>query len=141
MSLKKHYQDGEKQKECRSKQQFEGCNKGRQDDDFSQGKNPTGRLEKTEYVPPLREDVVKKVHEVSNLGETKGLNLLWQNYWWSRCSSAMKKAVRKCYECQIVTKQHNTEPMKPGMLPESPFQRVAFDFKVHFMMVTTRWYL
>ena len=45
MSLKK---DGEKQTGWRSKQQFEGCNKERQDNDFSQGKNPTGRLEKAQ---------------------------------------------------------------------------------------------
>ena len=85
-------------------------------------------------VPPyaLREDVVKKVLEMGHLGETKGLNLLRQNYWWPGCSSAMKKTVRKCYECQIVTKQHNIEPMKPEMLPEGPFQKVAVDFKGPF---------
>ena len=34
-------------------------------------------------VPPyaLREDVVKKVHEMGDLGETKGLKLLWQTNW------------------------------------------------------------
>ena len=53
------------------------------------------------FVPSyaLREDVVKKVHEIGHLGETKGLNLLRQNYWWPGCSSAMKEAVRKCHEC------------------------------------------
>ena len=57
-------------------------------------------------VPPyaLREDVVKKVHKMGHLGETNGLNLLRQNYWLPRCSSAMKEAVRKCHVCQIVTK-------------------------------------
>ena len=46
-------------------------------------------------VPPyaLREDVVKKVHKMGHLGETNGLNLLRQNYWLPRCSSAMKEAV------------------------------------------------
>ena len=35
------------------------------------------------YVPPyaLREDVVKKVHEMGDLGERKGLKLLWQTNW------------------------------------------------------------
>ena len=31
-----------------------------------------------------------------------------------------------------VTKQHNNEPMKPEMLPEGPFQKVAIDFKRPF---------
>ena len=44
----------------------------------------------------------------------------------------MNEAVRKCYECQILTKQQNTDPMKPEMLPESPFQKVAVDFKGPF---------
>ena len=85
-------------------------------------------------VPPyaLREDVVKKVHEMGHLGETEGLNLLRQNYWWPRCSSAMKEAVRKCHECQIVTKQHSIELMKPEMLWEGPSQKVAVDFKGPF---------
>ena len=88
-------------------------------------------------VPPhaSREDVVKKVQEMGHLGETKGLNLLRQNYWWPGCPSAMKEAVRKCHECQIVTKQHNIEPMKPEMLPEGPFQKVAVDFKGPFYNV------
>ena len=66
---------------------------------------------------------------MGHLGETIGLNLLQQNYWWPGCSSTMKETVRKCHECQIVTKQHNIEPMKPEMLPEGPFQKVAVDFK------------
>ena len=60
------------------------------------------------------------------------LNLLQQNYWWPGSSSAMKEDVRKCHECQIVTKQHNIEPMKPEMSPEGPFQSVAVDFKGPF---------
>ena len=76
--------------------------------------------------------MVKKVHEMGHLGEIKGLNLLQQNYWWPGCSSLMRKAVRKCHECQNVTKQHNIEPMKPEMLPEGPFQKVAVDFKGPF---------
>ena len=44
----------------------------------------------------------------------------------------MKEDVRKCHECQIVTKQHNIEPMKPEMSPEGPFQSVAVDFKGPF---------
>ena len=85
-------------------------------------------------VPPyaLKEDVVKKVHEKGHLGKTKRLNLLRQNYWWPGCSSAMKEAVRKCHECQTVTKQDNIEPMKPEMLPEGPFQNVAVDVKAPF---------
>ena len=31
-----------------------------------------------------------------------------------------------------MTKQDNTEPMKPEMLPEGPFQNVAVDFKAPF---------
>ena len=44
----------------------------------------------------------------------------------------MKEAIRICHECQIVTKQHNIEPMKPEKLPEGPFQKVAVDFKGPF---------
>ena len=44
----------------------------------------------------------------------------------------MKEAVRKCHECHIVTKQQNVEPIKPEMLPECPFQKVAVDFKGPF---------
>ena len=85
-------------------------------------------------IPPyaLREDVVKKLHEMGHLGETKGLNLLWQTYWWPGCSSAMKEAVRECHECQIVTKQHNIEPMKPEILPQGSFQKVAIYFNGPF---------
>ena len=69
---------------------------------------------------------------MGHLGETQGLNLLQQNYWCPGCSSAMKEAFRKCCECQVVTKQHNIKPMKPDMLPEGPFQKVAVDFKGPF---------
>jgi len=94
-------------------------------------------------VPPYasREEVVQKVHQMGHLGETKGLNLLRQNYWWPGCSSAMKEAVRRCHECQIVTKHHNTEPMKPELLPEGPFQKWLLTLKVPFMMVIMHWYL
>ena len=44
----------------------------------------------------------------------------------------MKEAVRKCHECQIVTKQHSIELMKPEMLLEGPSQKVAVDFKGPF---------
>lgn len=93
-------EDGEKQRWYKCKQQLEICNKERQDDDVSHGKNPK-RLEKVQelfYQPVLlserelhviddttymnnswilpyllREDVVKKVPEMGHLGETKGL--------------------------------------------------------------------
>ena len=70
----------------------------------------------------MREDVVKKVRGMGHLGETKGPG----------CSSAMKEAVRKSCECQIVTKQQNIEPMKPEILPEGPFQKVAVNFNGPF---------
>ena len=60
-------------------------------------------------VLPYVEDVVKKVHEMGHLGKTKGLPLLRQNFWLPGCSSEMKEAVRKCRECQIVTKQYNID--------------------------------
>ena len=44
----------------------------------------------------------------------------------------MKEAVRKCHECQIVTKQHSIELMKPEMLLEGPSQKVAVNFKGPF---------
>ena len=44
----------------------------------------------------------------------------------------MKEAVRKCHECQIVTKQHNIDPMKPEILPQGSFQKVAIYFNGQF---------
>ena len=138
---RKHYQDGEKQRGCRSKQQ-EDWKKHKRNSSINQFFSVRDNLSVIDNVIymndlfvlsyALREDVVKTVHEMGQLGETKGLNLLQQNVWWPGCSSAMKEAVRKCHECQIVQKQYNIEPMKPEMLQEGPVQKVAVNFKGPF---------
>ena len=101
-------------------------------------------------TPPksLRRRIALNIHSTGYQGSNKGMDLLCGNYWWPGFSTCMKEITRNCHPCQVVSKEHHTEPLKTEPLPIEPFQKVAVDFKgplqdgyyvLVFMDLYSRW--
>ena len=134
---RKHYHDGEKQRECRKKHK-----KNSLIYQFYSVRHNLSVIDDVIYmndlcVPAyaLREDVVKKVHEMGHFGETKGLNPLQQNYWWPGCSSVIR---RKLSDNVTNTRLWQNSTIL-SQWSQKCYQRVLSKkslstLKVHFMM-------
>ena len=76
----------------------------------------------------LQRRVVKAAHHLGHMGMTKTKQMRREKYWWPTMNSMVEQAIYKCYECQVTTKQHRTEPIKSTEIPKKPWEIVAVDF-------------
>ena len=74
---------------------------------------------------PIR--VIKAAHHLRHMGMTETKQMLREKYWWPTMNSMVEQAIYKCYECQVTTKQHLTEPIKSTEIPKNPWDIVAVD--------------
>ena len=47
--------------------------------------------------------------------------------WWPGVDKDAERKFRECYECQLVTKETITPPVKITQLPERPWQDLALE--------------
>ena len=43
-------------------------------------------------------------------------------------NTMIDQIIGQCFECQVATKQHTEEPIKPSVIPQKPWEQIAVDF-------------
>ena len=76
----------------------------------------------------LQRKVIKAAHHLGHLGMTKTKQMLREKYWFPAMNHMVEQMIGQCFECQVTTKQHRQEPVKPTKIPEKPWDVIAVDF-------------
>ena len=76
----------------------------------------------------LQAEVIQLAHE-GHLGQEKTLGMLRQTVWFPNISGLVKEFVQTCKPCLAAQPRTGTEPLKPTMLPQGPWQHLHCDFK------------
>lgn len=76
-----------------------------------------------------RSEILKRIH-TGHLGIHKCRERARQSVWWPGISQEIAEMVKNCRTCQIHQPERR-EPLKPTVLPDRPWQRVATDL-FHF---------
>ena len=73
-------------------------------------------------------DVLSLAHE-GHQGETKMKQYLRSRLWFPRMDKLIEDCVKTCHACLASTPVNNYQPLKPSVLAEGPWQKLAMDFK------------
>ena len=81
-------------------------------------------------VPPqsLRQRIIQSAHKQGHLGVSKTKEMIRRKYWFPGMNTRITDMVQSCFDCQIATDQHHTEPAKMTELPDRPWDVVEADF-------------
>ena len=86
------------------------------------------RLNKIVLPKKLQKKIIKIAHEMGHFGKSKTKNMFQAKYWFPAMNSMIYESIEQCYECQVVTKQHTEEPIKPSIIPSRPWEEICVDF-------------
>ena len=86
------------------------------------------RLNQIVIPTRLQRKIVRAAHHLGHLGMTKTKQMLREKYWFPTMNTIVEQVVGQCFECQVTTKQHQQEPVKPTVIPEKPWDVIAVDF-------------
>ena len=86
------------------------------------------RLKKIALPKKLQKKIIKIAHEMGHFGKSKTKNMLRAKYWFPAMNSMIYESIDQCYECQVVTKQHTVEPIKPSTILSRPWEEICVDF-------------
>ncbi|KAK7102680.1 hypothetical protein V1264_020867 [Littorina saxatilis] len=73
-----------------------------------------------------RPDLLKKLHE-SHQGLHKCRERAQMSVWWPGLSRDLKTFIENCSECRQHRPSQRSEPLKPTVLPERPWQQLGMD--------------
>ena len=73
----------------------------------------------------LRADILSRLH-CGHQGVTKCRERARQSVWWPGLSSEIADMVKSCKTC-ITFQDKQSEPLRPSMFPDRPWQRIASD--------------
>jgi len=59
---------------------------------------------------------------------TKTKQMLREKYWFPGMNHLISQTIGSCFKCQVATKSHRQEPIKPSFIPEEPWQQISIDF-------------
>ena len=76
----------------------------------------------------LQKKVIQVAHEMGHFGKTKTKQMLRAKYWFPTMNTMIDNEIERCFECQITTRQHTEEPIKPTTIPQRPWEEIAIDF-------------
>ena len=81
-------------------------------------------------VPPqsLRQRIIQSAHKQGHLRVSKTKEMIRRKYWFPGMNTRITDMVQSCFDCQIATDQHHTEPAKMTELPDRPWDVVEADF-------------
>eukprot|EP00118_Oscarella_pearsei_P023104 m.272463 g.272463 ORF g.272463 m.272463 type:complete len:1311 (+) comp40563_c0_seq3:40-3972(+) len=91
--------------------------------------------------PPLREEILSKLHE-GHQGIEKGRQIAKQSVWWPGLSAQIEVTVKNCVTC-AKAKGNPREPLIPTPFPAYPWQKVAtdlFDWRDHKYLLLIDYY-
>ena len=86
------------------------------------------RLNQIIVPKTLQDKVINTAHNMGHFGMTKTKQMLREKYWFPTMNSMIEETIKRCFECQITTKQQTKEPLKMTEIPEIPWEVVSVDF-------------
>ncbi|XP_044172358.1 uncharacterized protein K02A2.6-like [Acropora millepora] len=84
------------------------------------------RMEKIILPGNLQQKIIKSPHSLGHLGMTK--QMLREKYWFPGINFLISQTIGSCFDCQVATKSHRQEPIKPSVIPEEPWEQISTDF-------------
>ena len=93
-------------------------------DNFIQG----FRHERIIIPEKLQRKIVKIGNSLRHLGKTKTKRMLRNRYWFPYMNNMIDNAVDQCYECQVATKETQSDAIKPSNIPDKSWDTVSVDF-------------
>ena len=87
------------------------------------------RMERIILPSSLQQKIIKTAHKLRHLGTTKTKQMLQAKYWFPNMNAMIDQMIGHCYDCQVTTKNHREEPIKPSVNPEEPWEQIAIDFR------------
>jgi hypothetical protein len=109
-------------------------------DELYQAKGLIYRMNQIVLPEKLQKKMIKIAHEMGHFGKTKTKQMLRSKYWFPTMNMIIDQLIAGCFECQVATKQHTEEPIKPTVIPQKPWEEIAIDFGgpyAHIQMGTT----
>ena len=76
----------------------------------------------------LRRGLVMAAHNFGHFGKTRTNQMLGSKYWFPAMNAMVEELIDKCVNCQITTKEHRKEVIKPSEIPDEPWDTVSVDF-------------
>ena len=86
------------------------------------------RMDRIVIPTNLQRKIIKVAHRLGHLGTTKTKQMIRAKYWFPNMNTLIDQMIGQCYECQVTTKQHREEPIKPTVIPQEPWEHIAVDF-------------
>ena len=81
------------------------------------------RMERIILPANLQQKIIKSAHTLGHLGTTKTKQMFSEKYWF-----LISQTIGSCFDCQVATKSHRQEPIKPSVIPEKPWEQISIDF-------------
>ena len=97
-------------------------------DELYQAKGLIYRMNQIVLPDKLQKKMIKIAHEMGHFGKTKTKQMLRSKYWFPTMNTMVESLIEQCFECQVATKQHTEEPIKPTTIPQKPWEEIAIDF-------------
>ena len=86
------------------------------------------RMERIILPAKLQQKIIKSAHTLGHLGTTKTKQMLREKYWFPGMNHLISQTIGSCFDCQVATKSHRQEPIKPSVIPEEPWEHISIDF-------------
>ena len=92
-------------------------------------------LRENQIVMPerLQRGLVKTAHNLGHFGKTRTKQMLRSKYWFPAMNAMVEELIDRCVNCQITTKEHRKEVIKPSDIPDEPWDTVSVDFGGQFL--------
>ena len=84
------------------------------------------RMEKIILPANLQQKIIKSAHSLGHLGMTK--QMLREKYWFPGINHLISQTIGSRFDCQVATKSHRQEPIKPSVILEKPWEQISTDF-------------
>ena len=78
----------------------------------------------------LQQKVIKTVHKLGHLSTTKTQQMIRAKYWFPSINAMIDQMIGNCFVCQVTTKDHKQEPIKPSkpsVIPRYPSEEISLD--------------
>ena len=86
------------------------------------------RMERIILAANLQQKIIKSANTLGHLGTTKTKQMLREKYWFPGMNHLISQTIGSCFDCQVATKSHRQEPIKPSVIPEEPWEHISIDF-------------
>ena len=86
-------------------------------------------MEKIILPANLQQKIIESAHSLGHLGMTKTKQMLLEKYWFPGMNHLICQTIESCFDCQVATKSHRQEPIKPSVIPEEPWEQISIDFE------------